>query len=430
MSFNFALWGNFKNKDECLKFLRLALIFTCMISLCALMHPLKDVVFITMVGVEWLPYVRWISLLSLIPALLAYGRVVDYFARHTVFYGICLLGSASVAAFIFLMKFFPSVALGWGWYAFTEVFISLLIALFWSFVADISTPESAKQGYGLIILGAQLGGVLAPLCLYPFVSVWGPLLVMSVVAIGLVVVTGMMYWFMRVTPPQLLKGFCYEKAHEKVFKKPGFFEGLKLIGKQSYLLGILAIISLCDMIIIVLEYHVKIKAAHVYVDKSQLIEFFFKLTLYANLVALISLLLGFGAVARWLGVARSLLFLPIAVGLGVLIMGTTDNLAILMITLVSFKGISYALDKPTREQLYVPTSVDVKYKAKSWIDTFGSRVAKGLGSAVHMLRPVLQSSFIFISSVFCLGLVGVWIAAAIYVAKIHRRAVEGNKLIC
>ena len=167
-----------------------------------------------------------------------------------------------------------------------------------------------------------------------------------------------------------------------------------------------------------------------YVDKNQLIEFFFRLTLYANLVALISLLLGFGAVSRWLGVGRSLLFLPIAVGIGVLIMGTTDNLMILTATLVAFKGISYALDKPTREQLYVPTSVDVKYKAKSWIDTFGSRVSKGLGSSVHMLRPVLQSQFVYVSSVFCLGLVGVWIVSAIYIAKIHKQAVEGNKLVC
>ena len=430
MSFNFALWGNFRNRDECLKFLRLALIFTCMISIFALFHPLKDVVFITMVGVHWLPYARWVSLAFLIPALLVYGKIIDFLPRHRMFYALALTGSAIITGFVIAMRVAPSATLGWAWYAFTEVFTSLFIALFWSFVSDISTPEDAKQGYSLIILGAQFGGVMAPLCLYPFVSTWGPTFVMAITAGALLLVAGLMYWFMRITPKNLLQGFCYEKAHKKSHKKAGFFEGLKLIVKESYLLGILAIITLCDMIIIILEYHVKISAAHFYQNKDELIEFFFRLTMYANLVALVSLLLGFGVVARRLGVGRSLLLLPIVVGFGVVIMGATHNLTILTATLVAFKGISFALDKPTREQLYVPTSVDVKYKAKSWIDSFGSRVSKGLGSSVHMLRPVLQSEFVYVSSVFCLGLVGVWIVAAVTVGRMHKRAVEGNKLVC
>ncbi len=430
MSFNFALWGNFKNRDECLKFLRLALIFTFMISICALFHPLKDVIFITMVGVKWLPYARWVSLFFLVPALILYGKMVDFFPRNKMFYGLCFIGVFCLALFMIFMKCAESAMLGWAWYAFSEVFVSLFIALFWSLVADISTPEDAKQGYSLIILGAQFGGVMAPLCLYPFVSSCSPLLILGVISVSLFVVAGLMSWFMRVTPPALLQGFCYEKAHKKVKNKTGFFEGLKLIIQESYLLGILGIITLCDMIIIILEYHVKIKAAHVYIDKNQLMEFFFKLTLYANTVAFISLLLGVGAIGRYLGVGRSLLLLPITVTFGVLVMGSTDHLAFLMISLVALKGISYALDKPTREQLYVPTSVDVKYKAKSWIDSFGSRVSKGLGSSVHMLRPVLQSEFVYVSSLLCLGLVGVWIVAAVYIARMHKRAVSENKLVC
>ncbi len=424
------MWGNFKNRDECLKFLRLALIFTFIISICALFHPLKDVIFITMVGVKWLPYARWISLFFLIPALLIYGRMVDIFPRNKMFYGLCFIGVAALALFMILIKFAQSALLGWAWYAFSEVFVSLLIALFWSFVADISTPEDAKQGYSLIILGAQLGGVMAPLCLYPFVSFCGPLLILSIIAISLLIVASLMSWFMRVTPAALLQGFCYEEAHKKVKKKASFFEGLKLIVKESYLLGILGIITLCDMIIIILEYHVKIKAAHVYIDTNQLMQFFFRLTLYANSVALISLLFGAGAIGRYLGVGRSLLLMPVAVALGVLVMGSTEHLPLLMMSLVALKGISYALDKPTREQLYVPTSADVKYKAKSWIDSFGSRVSKGLGSSVHMLRPVLQSEFVYVSSLLCLGLVGVWIVAAVYVARMHKRAVSENKLVC
>ena len=43
----------------------------------------------------------------------------------------------------------------------------------------------------------------------------------------------------------------------------------------------------------------------------------------------------------------------------------------------------YALNGPSRELLYVRTSGDIKFKAKSWIDMFGTRGAKAVGSVVN-----------------------------------------------
>jgi hypothetical protein len=39
------------------------------------------------------------------------------------------------------------------------------------------------------------------------------------------------------------------------------------------------------------------------------------------------------------------------------------------------KALSYSLNNPCKEMLYNPTSTDVKFKAKSWIDIFGQRGA-------------------------------------------------------
>eukprot|EP00957_Ditylum_brightwellii_P087464 6657797-Ditylum_brightwellii.AAC.1 len=46
------------------------------------------------------------------------------------------------------------------------------------------------------------------------------------------------------------------------------------------------------------------------------------------------------------------------------------------------KASSYALNNPTKEILYQPTSPSVRYKAKSWIDIFGARGSKAMGSVV------------------------------------------------
>lgn len=48
------------------------------------------------------------------------------------------------------------------------------------------------------------------------------------------------------------------------------------------------------------------------------------------------------------------------------------------------QGLTYALNEPCKEMLYLPTSDAIKFKAKGWIDVFGSRVAKGVGSFVTL----------------------------------------------
>lgn len=48
------------------------------------------------------------------------------------------------------------------------------------------------------------------------------------------------------------------------------------------------------------------------------------------------------------------------------------------------QGLTYALNEPCKEILYLPTSDAVKFKAKGWIDVFGSRCLKGIGSFVTL----------------------------------------------
>jgi AAA family ATP:ADP antiporter len=58
------------------------------------------------------------------------------------------------------------------------------------------------------------------------------------------------------------------------------------------------------------------------------------------------------------------------------------TLNVVFFAMILLKGNSYALNNPTKEILYQPTSSAVRYKAKSWIDIFGARGSKALGSLV------------------------------------------------
>ena len=101
-----------------------------------------------------------------------------------------------------------------------------------------------------------------------------------------------------------------------------------------------------------------------------------------NSLSFVFSLLGTSAVIRNLGLRLTLLLFP-SLCLAVII--TVRELPLLWVVfgaMMLLKGFSYALNNPTKEILYQPTSSAVKYKSKSWIDIFGARGSKALGSVV------------------------------------------------
>ena len=93
------------------------------------------------------------------------------------------------------------------------------------------------------------------------------------------------------------------------------------------------------------------------------------------------------------------------------------------------KALGYSLNGPSREMLYVRTSEDIKFKAKSWIDMFGTRGAKATGSIVnntfrHSLDILLTQGSL-VSSFF----VAVWITAALRLSRLYRVRKWGGLLL-
>ena len=51
---------------------------------------------------------------------------------------------------------------------------------------------------------------------------------------------------------------------------------------------------------------------------------------------------------------------------------------------VLMKSVNYAFSWPVREGLYIPTTKEIKFKSKSWIDAFGSKLAIIVGTEVAL----------------------------------------------
>jgi ATP:ADP antiporter, AAA family len=435
-------FGNF-SRQELKKFFLLGFIFFFTIGVYWLIRVTKDGVFMNVVGGDYLPIAKWLSLVVVVPLVIIYGKLTDIFPRHRVFYALCAIYGVLGLLFAYFIQHptigMPNVEvdpwrmLGWSYYVYVESFGSIMVALFWSFVADITSPESAKRGYPVISLGGQLGGIFGPLFVSTQAEKLGTGIVIAMGAGAIFVLAAMVWYFMKVTPSDQLVGFhgTNEAAVEKKEKaKVGFSEGLSLVLSQKYLLGIFAIISLYEVVVTIFDFQFKVLASQVY-SGDQLTAYLGGYGVWVNSVAALCILLGVNNIARFMGLTAALTLLPVIIGGAVILLNLKLSLAVAFYIMVLSKALNYALNQPSKEQLYIPTTKEAKYKAKAWIEMFGSRSSKAFGSAINLMKQILGSHmFVTFSTLVSLGLCGAWFFIALYLGRTHKNAVDNKKVVC
>lgn len=404
-----------------------------------LMRPLKDALFMRIVGKCYLPYAKIASVLIMIPLILIYSKLVDLVQKHRLFYiiflfyAILFLGIAYFVAHPTIGLANPVLdkgrILGWVIYLSIESFGSLAVALFWSFVASTNDTNSAKKGYALIICGAQIGSVVGPL-LARMASVIGVTTLLLVVVCGIMIVPFLVSYFVKnyskFAPECIIKDS--DASTKQIDASTGPIEGLRLLLSKPYLLGILGLITLYEIIGTIIDYQMKFLADGICPSVETLTELLGAYGFYANLLALVISLIGTSFLIRRLGLIFSLILFPTLVGFLVLFVWINPSLYSFFVAMIMLKGFSYALNKPCVEIMYIPTSSDIKFKAKSWIDVFGSRFAKSFGAAINAIF-VDMSTLLFFGSIISLGMVGLWIVLALYVGKTNKKLVCDNKII-
>lgn len=439
-----ALWGKFESRAEIKKFVLLALNFFLIIGVYWTMRPIKDGLFKAIVGMDWQPVAKWVSLIAILPLILLYGKLLDTFKRQTVFY--LLLSIYGVLGLIFTLLFMhptigltnlvasPDRLLGWFWYIYVESFGSLIVALFWAITVDTTDSEAAKRGFPMIALFGQTGNILGPKFLTAKrlgFATSAP--IVGICSIAMFFMIALMYYFMTTTPKELLSGFSGEKeAHKEEEKEPGFFDGLKLVLSNGYLFGIFLIISIYEVIVTVIDYHFKKTADIVYAGETDFSHYLSEYAFWTGIVATACVLLGVNNIQRKLGMRASLILLPIlvAVAVGAIWMYPTW-LSLAFWIMVSAKAINYALNQPTLKQLYIPTTKETKYKAQAWIEMFGSRGSKAAGSGINIFRQFWDlATFLGFVGLVSGGMIAFWIFIATYVARVYTKAIKENKVVC
>jgi AAA family ATP:ADP antiporter len=251
------------------------------------------------------------------------------------------------------------------------IFSTLSIAQFWSLANDLLTEAEGKRLFPLIAVGGTLGAIAGAQVSARAVGRIAPPALMLIAAALLVACMVLTKLSRRAAPARRAHG------HAAVRDRRG---GFTLVAHDRYLLLIaLSVIALnlitatSDFIVAQL---VSAKAATLATaaKRHYIASFYGDFQTWVSAVTALIQIVVVGRVFKRIGVGNALYFMPV---LAIVSYGTVALLPVLAVATL-FKGVEscadYSLENTLQQALFLPTSVDAKYKAKSAIDTVSKRL--------------------------------------------------------
>jgi len=216
-----------------------------------------------------------------------------------------------------------------------------------------------------------------------------------------------------------------------------WFGGFAVIGRSRYLVGLAALVVLINWITSTGDYVLSswlVEVARAEASGTQGVfigrfmgNFYSTITLAGFLIQLLLV----SRIILAAGLARALMVTPAVLVAGFLLLGIMPVFMLLQSVLVMQRSLDYSLLNTTRNALLLPTSRDVKYQAKTAIDTFFFRAGDLLSTlAIFVgLRLFDQGhlQFVWLMLVLCITMALVaWLVGREYARRYDTTGESGS----
>jgi ATP:ADP antiporter, AAA family len=329
--------------------------------------------------------------------------------------------------FFVLMQYVPPGKRPWVdgcFFVWVSVFNLFATAVFWGFMTDLFTTEQGKRLFGFIAVGGSLGGILGPIIttsLVHYVST-GVLLLICAAMLEVAAQT------MRFFPAEFRRGDAKSIDDTATAEKPiggKFWDGVTHICKSPYLFGLFLFILLYTLTSTWAYFQQAELTKAGIADKAARTAFFAKLDLSVNTLTLLLQIFVTGRLMKFLGVTVTLLFMPLLSLFGFAAMGLVPVLPVLAVFQVARRASTFAFMRPAREVLFTVLRREDKYKAKSFIDTFGYRCGDQFGAWSYGGLQALGLNLSTISYI-AVPVVAAWCALGVWLGRKQRSLADAQ----
>jgi AAA family ATP:ADP antiporter len=322
-------------------------------------------------------------------------------------------------------------SLGVPFYLWVGLFNLMLVAQFWAFANDVYTKPQGERLFGVVGIGASLGAILGALLAGWMFKPIGPYPMMLISAGLLILSMAITNWVhlrekRRPSPEEMAS------TAEQTEKPLGTAGGFQLIFKSRYLLLIAILVLLSNFVNTTGEFILgKTVSATAEVatqgsadaaaaTKNYIGTFYADFFFWVNLLGAAIQMFAASRIMQFLGAGKALFFLPVVALGGYSILAIVPILGLIRIAKIVENSLDYSIQNTARHALFLPTSREEKYKAKSAIDSFFWRAGDTLSGLLVFTGTQLALSIRTFAAVNVV-LVLVWLGLAIAIVRYTRQ---------
>lgn len=368
------------------------------------------------IGANFSENLWWMFTVVLVTMILAnalFSAIVARMSRRRFIPIAYRFFAANLILFFVLMQFVPPGKQPWidgCFFVWVSVFNLFATAVFWGFMTDVFTTEQGKRLFGFIAVGGSLGGILGPIITASLVHRVSTGVLLLICAAMLEIAAQCVRFF----PTDVRTQHRPASADAEKPIGGGITEGITSICRSPYLFGLFVFILLYTLTS-TWAYFQQAELTKVgFIDRAARTGFFAKLDLSVNTLTLLLQIFFTGRLMKFLGVTVTLLFMPVLSLFGFAAMGIAPVLTVLAVFQVVRRASTFAFMRPAREVLFTVLRREDKYKAKSFIDTFGYRCGDQFGAWSYgglqaLGLGISTISYIAVPIVACWCVLGIWL---------------------
>jgi len=396
--------------------------FFCVLGAYYMLRPVREAMAVQS-GPETIPWLFGGTFVTMLIATPIFGWVASRYPRKQflpwVYYFFILNILMFWAAFSYALdQDLDYVWLSRVFFVWISIFNLFVVAVFWSFMADLYSREQARRLFGIISAGGSIGALLGGIATTALVIPIGFQNLMPISAtlllLAVLCIRQLRHWVEQQNRDEITTTVTSEKP---LGGSP--LSGVTHVFKSRYFMAI----ALKSVFASLLGTALYMSAAELVQDQitsaDARTQFFSSINVATNALALIGQLLIVKHVVARFGIGITLSILPVVSIIGFAILAAEPTLAVVAILTVARRALGFGFSKPTSDMLYSVVTPEDKYKVKNFIDTVVYRTGDVIGT--WSVRFLLAGLGLAGTSIVMIPFAAIWTGVALWLGRDYRR---------
>ncbi|MDB4177947.1 MFS transporter [Gammaproteobacteria bacterium] len=305
-----------------------------------------------------------------------------------------------------------------SFYVWVSVFSLFHISVFWTFMSELFSKEQSGRLFGIIAVGASVGGLIGPSITAFFSVSLGTDNLMLIASMMLFIPIPIIFYLQSLKAKELNnEALDIPISNQSIGGNP--LAGFKIFFSNPYLLSIGLFIFLYTGI-----------SSFVYFELKNLLSDFSRpersviwaqMDLAVNILAISTGLFATSRIVTKFGMPVTIAMVPIMICIGLLVLAISPLLGVVVVLQVIRRAGNYAVTRPAREMLFTLVNQETRFKAKPVIDIVAYRGGDML--TAWLFTGLTQGLGLGLAAVAAVGagIASLWALVGIYLGKWFER---------